>query len=259
MLLNQDSLAEWSKALASSASPQGRGFEPDSCQPSLFETTARVKVQVKHGHYIFSRTICNSMSRSCCLSYLRLHEGQWSAQLAARRNGSKLQSAERWDNARCRRRANCDSNVEQYSCMVVATISQSERAVWTMAALPSIPIRTVWPSGLRRWLKAPVRKGVGSNPTAVSLSIAELQRTSFVNCRSTLSDRVLHSALGRHLQQLQDQALCKPHTMLQPALMSCTFLHVINTALPILLNHVAELPQFQTPVRNGGWGKLGVG
>ena len=29
---------------------------------------------------------------------------------------------------------------------------------------------TVWPSGLRRWLKAPVRKGVGSNPTAVILA-----------------------------------------------------------------------------------------
>ena len=29
--------------------------------------------------------------------------------------------------------------------------------------------KTVWPSGLRRWLKAPVRKGVGSNPTAVML------------------------------------------------------------------------------------------
>ena len=28
---------------------------------------------------------------------------------------------------------------------------------------------TVWPSGLRRWLNAPVRKGVGSNPTAVRL------------------------------------------------------------------------------------------
>ena len=28
---------------------------------------------------------------------------------------------------------------------------------------------TVWPSGLRRWLQAPVRKGVGSNPTAVIL------------------------------------------------------------------------------------------
>ena len=27
---------------------------------------------------------------------------------------------------------------------------------------------TVWPSGLRRWLQAPVRKGVGSNPTAVN-------------------------------------------------------------------------------------------
>ena len=29
--------------------------------------------------------------------------------------------------------------------------------------------KTVWPSGLRRWLQAPVRKGVGSNPTAVML------------------------------------------------------------------------------------------
>ena len=28
----QDSLAEWSKALAQGASPQGRGFEPHSCQ-----------------------------------------------------------------------------------------------------------------------------------------------------------------------------------------------------------------------------------
>ena len=28
---------------------------------------------------------------------------------------------------------------------------------------------TVWPSGLRRWLMAPFRKGVGSNPTAVKL------------------------------------------------------------------------------------------
>ena len=30
--------------------------------------------------------------------------------------------------------------------------------------------KTVWPSGLRRWLQAPVRKGVGSSPTAVTLS-----------------------------------------------------------------------------------------
>ena len=30
---------------------------------------------------------------------------------------------------------------------------------------------TVWPSGLRRWLQAPVRKGVGSSPTAVTLCV----------------------------------------------------------------------------------------
>ena len=35
---------------------------------------------------------------------------------------------------------------------------------------------TVWPSGLRRWLQAPVRKGVGSNPTAV-ISAAQLLHT----------------------------------------------------------------------------------
>jgi hypothetical protein len=32
----QDSLAEWSKALASGASPQGRGFEPRSCHLLFF-------------------------------------------------------------------------------------------------------------------------------------------------------------------------------------------------------------------------------
>ena len=33
-----DSLAEWSKALASGASPQGRGFEPHSCQIQRWTT-----------------------------------------------------------------------------------------------------------------------------------------------------------------------------------------------------------------------------
>ena len=37
----------------------------------------------------------------------------------------------------------------------------------SMTLLFSRPTSTVWPSGLRRWLQAPVRKGVGSNPTAV--------------------------------------------------------------------------------------------
>ena len=32
----------------------------------------------------------------------------------------------------------------------------------------AVPL-TLWPSGLRRWLKAPFRKGVGSNPTGVIL------------------------------------------------------------------------------------------
>ena len=29
-------------------------------------------------------------------------------------------------------------------------------------------LKTVWPIGLRRWFQVPVRKGVGSNPTAVN-------------------------------------------------------------------------------------------
>ena len=38
-----------------------------------------------------------------------------------------------------------------------------------LGASPSpILYATVWPSGLRRWLKAPFRKGVGSNPTAAN-------------------------------------------------------------------------------------------
>ena len=40
---------------------------------------------------------------------------------------------------------------------------------------------TVWPSGLRRWLQAPVRKGVGSNPTAVS----SLQQSCVAVCPTT--------------------------------------------------------------------------
>ena len=39
------------------------------------------------------------------------------------------------------------------------------------ASCAHLPIsKTVWPSGLRRWLQAPVRKGVGLNPTAVTFS-----------------------------------------------------------------------------------------
>ena len=34
---------------------------------------------------------------------------------------------------------------------------------------------TVWPNGLRRWLQAPVRKGVGSSPTGVRFSLEQQQ------------------------------------------------------------------------------------
>ena len=39
----QDSLAEWSKALAQGASPQGRGFEPHSCHFKLYRAAATIK------------------------------------------------------------------------------------------------------------------------------------------------------------------------------------------------------------------------
>ena len=42
-----------------------------------------------------------------------------------------------------------------------------------MALRPDASIlETLWPSGLRRWLKAPFRKGVGSNPTGVILGMS---------------------------------------------------------------------------------------
>ena len=48
--------------------------------------------------------------------------------------------------------------------------------------LPASPNKTVWPSGLRRWLKAPFRKGVGSNPTAVTLCCHALQFLLYTCC-----------------------------------------------------------------------------
>lgn len=45
-----DSLAEWSKALASGASPQGRGFEPRSCQ--LASRMQIVHTRTAHQLYI---------------------------------------------------------------------------------------------------------------------------------------------------------------------------------------------------------------
>ena len=43
---------------------------------------------------------------------------------------------------------------------------------------------TIWPSGLRRWLKAPFRKGVGSNPTVVTFSLVSEMCTSLTATRT---------------------------------------------------------------------------
>ena len=50
--------------------------------------------------------------------------------------------------------------------------SRDGRVEMLQACARGHSIKTVWPSGLRRWLQAPVRKGVGSNPTAVILCSA---------------------------------------------------------------------------------------
>ena len=44
------------------------------------------------------------------------------------------------------------------------------RLAWLIWPQRRVAIMAVWPGGLRRWLQAPVRKGVGSNPTAVTVS-----------------------------------------------------------------------------------------
>ena len=52
--------------------------------------------------------------------------------------------------------------------MMGHTCPEGLTAIKEIPAALKVPCMTVWPSGLRRWLQAPVRKGVGSNPTAVT-------------------------------------------------------------------------------------------
>ena len=68
-------------------------------------------------------------------------------------------------------------------------------------------LKAVWPSGLRRWRKAPFRKGVGSNPTAVSRFRAARTRWSCCGEGWPLAvaalQRVLHRpAADRHRHHL---------------------------------------------------------
>ena len=59
--IDRDSLAEWSKALAQGASPQGRGFEPHSCQ--LLLAFARASTRSLIARAKLSGTLC--MSNDC--------------------------------------------------------------------------------------------------------------------------------------------------------------------------------------------------
>ena len=53
--------------------------------------------------------------------------------------------------------------------MAAAKVDFESSADFLIKEMILIPTdRTIWPSGLRRWLQAPVRKGVGSNPTVVT-------------------------------------------------------------------------------------------
>ena len=75
--------------------------------------------------------------------------------------------------------------------------------------VPSLLRKTVWPSGLRRWLKAPFRKGVGSNPTGVifatylppGLSQVVLRSYKEEIClRNACIARLANNLLGRDMQ-----------------------------------------------------------
>ncbi len=58
-ITKSDSLAEWSKALASGASPQGRGFEPHSCQLGVVPNPeSRKCTQISFRHFAQNEAEC---------------------------------------------------------------------------------------------------------------------------------------------------------------------------------------------------------
>jgi hypothetical protein len=61
----------------------------------------------------------------------------------------------------------CGKALDQMWCWSdPSCLAQNQQSKpWMHLILPN----TLWPSGLRRWLKAPFRKGVGSDPTGVIL------------------------------------------------------------------------------------------
>ena len=60
--------------------------------------------------------------------------------------------------------------------------------------------RAVWPGGLRRWLRAPVRKGPGSNPTAVIGGLAPKKKGTAASAfpKAGQAGACLGKAEGKH-------------------------------------------------------------
>ena len=131
-------MAEWFKALASGASPQGRGLEPHSCHSlgmamrrrCAWSTVAALDMEDRDKPEIVNKYLARSLF-SHGQTGLELHFG-WATSI---------------------------THPSLTSTLRIGLLSRGHE----------LQIRTVWPSGLRRWLQAPVRKGVGSNPTAVIL------------------------------------------------------------------------------------------
>ena len=134
--IKQDSLAEWSKALDSGASPQGRGLKPHSC----------------HSLGKAMRSIC-----------------AWSTVTALDMDDrDKPKNREHtWPGLFSHGQTGLELHFGWFTSITHPSLTSTLR-IGLLSRGHELQIRTVWPSGLRRWLQAPVRKGVGLNPTAVT-------------------------------------------------------------------------------------------
>ena len=75
------------------------------------------------------------------------------------------------------------------SCVAALDVAAvfSQRSFWNVKRNG----KTVWPSGLRRWLKAPFRKGVGSNPTAVIFDAGLFREATLFGSNSSVCTSLL--------------------------------------------------------------------
>jgi hypothetical protein len=113
------------------------------CQRSTADgTRARQMCCSRFSCLVYWRTICNGsfVHKACCSSWCDV---AWSICIPS---GRALDQMWCWSDPGC-----------------LAQNQQSK--AWVNLILP----KTLWPHGLRRWLKAPFRKGVGSDPTGVIL------------------------------------------------------------------------------------------